>query len=199
MFGIGGKDVPEEVRKAKLSKWYGTLSDRDKVRLGRYLPKSDTSDPASFLVSVASQANEDHNYPLTVTVASAANGLKLTDYQRFRINELLVLALYSTEAYDECVEACDAGLALLNEKEVRDSLVRDSGGSLPEDIACRNYKINVVVGIRFDYDEGDRVLVQYEKDGLLSPEDLEYRRNGIKTFRLQRTFDSIFSIKEKDE
>jgi hypothetical protein len=34
--------------------------------------------------------------------------------------------------------------------------------------------------------------------GLITAEDVEYRRNGIKTFRLQRTFDNIFNVKEKE-
>ena len=108
-------------------------------------------------------------------------------------------ALYNMEEYDRCDKACDRGLALLKEKGVMERVLKDNGGVLPESLYCRNYKLNVAVGVHYDYDEGDRLLEQFEKDGLISHEEVEYRKQGIKTFRLQKTFDSIFSIKEKDE
>ena len=72
-------------------------------------------------------------------------------------------------------------------------------GDIPNEINCRNYLLNVVVGIHVEYDEGDKLLLRFQDMGLIAAEDVEYRRNGIKTFRLQRTFDNVFNIKEKDQ
>ena len=44
----------------------------------------------------------------------------------------------------------------------------------------------------------DAQYLQFQEMGLITAEDVEYRRNGLKTFRLQRTFDNIFNVKEKE-
>jgi hypothetical protein len=51
----------------------------------------------------------------------------------------------------------------------------------------------------FEYDEGDKLLLRFKDMGLITAEDVEYRRNAIKTFRLQRTFDNVFNVKEKEQ
>ncbi len=199
MFGIGNRDVPPKVREAKLSKWYGNLSDADKVKLGRYLDGADSSDAAAFICSVSRLASDDHNYKFVASLSESAEEVAMDDIQRFHVNDASIPALYNMGEYDRCEKACDRGLALLAKKEVRERIERDNGGSLPESLYCRNYKLNVVVGVRFDYEEGDRLLERFESEGLISREDVEYRKQGIRTFRLQRTFDSIFSLKEKEE
>lgn len=199
MFGIGNRDVPEKVRSAGLSKWYGTLSDADRVKLNRYLDRADPSDPSAFICSVSKLASDDHNYRFVSFLYGTSDDVKMDDIQRFRIIEAAIPALYNTEEYDRCDLACDRGLELLSKPKVMEQVLVDGGGVLPESLYCRNYKLNVAVGVRFDYDEGDRLLDEFEKRGLISSEDVAYRKQGIKVFRLQRTFDSIFSIKEKDE
>jgi hypothetical protein len=74
-----------------------------------------------------------------------------------------------------------------------------NGGSLPEKIQCRNYTINVLVGIYGDYDAGDAALDRFLEMGLISEEDVGYRKQSHKIHRLQRTFDGIFSVKLKDQ
>ncbi|MDR0508551.1 MAG: hypothetical protein LBG63_01815, partial [Candidatus Methanoplasma sp.] len=73
------------------------------------------------------------------------------------------------------------------------------GGSLPEAIMCRNYTVNVLTGIRSDYDAGDAALERFYEIGLISKEDLMYRKQSLKIHRLQRTFDSIYVLKFKDQ
>ncbi|WP_400219784.1 hypothetical protein [Methanomethylophilus alvi] len=199
MFGIGNRDIPEKIREAKLSKWYGTLSDTDKVKLNRYMDGADPSSASAFICSVSKLANDDHNYKFVAFLAESTEDIRMDGIQRFYVNEVSIPALYNMEEYDRCDKACDRGLALLKEKGVMERVLKDNGGVLPESLYCRNYKLNVAVGVHYDYDEGDRLLEQFEKDGLISHEEVEYRKQGIKTFRLQKTFDSIFSIKEKDE
>lgn len=199
MLGFGSKDVPDKVRKAGLNKWYDCLSDSDKVKLKRYLDKADASSVSAFLVSVFRQAEEDHNYKFVVSLYDTVGDVRLKDTEFFDINDAAIIGVYNSEDYDRCVRLCDIGLGLLRKKEVFDHVMARGNGDIPQDINCRNYKLNVVVGIRFDYEAGDELLLQYRDAGLITAEDVEYRRNGIKTFRLQRTFDNIFNIKEKEE
>lgn len=200
MLGFGSKDTPEKVRKVGLNKWYSTLSSSDKVKLGRYLDKADPSSVSAFIVSVIDQAVEDHNYKFVASVYDGLKDIPLSDIERYDINDAAVVGLYNMEDYDRCVELCDIGLGLLKNKDVFDHVMARGTEDIPipNDINCRNYKLNVVVGIHFDYDAGDKLLLEFEDMGLITPEDVEYRRNGIKTFRLQRTFDNIFNVKEKE-
>ena len=55
----------------------------------------------------------------------------------------------------------------------------------------------MIVGVEYQYDLAFEMLEKYNKMGLLSDEDLEYRRNGIKTHRLQRTFDGVYTYRNK--
>ena len=200
MLGFGKRDVPENVRKAGLSKWYDNLSEKDQIKLKRYSDKADSSSASAFVVSVMYQAIEDHNYKFVASVYDSLAAVKLNDIERFDINDAAILGVYNAEEYDRCLELCDIGLELLKKKEVFDHVMAKGTPDIPipNDINCRNYKLNVVVGIHFDYDEGDRLLLQFKDMGLITAEDVEYRRNGIKTFRLQRTFDNIFNVKEKE-
>lgn len=200
MLGFGKKDLPEKVSKSGLKKWYNALSESDKVKLKRYLDKADDSSASSFVLSVFSQAIEDHNYKFILSIYDTIADVKMNDCERFDVNDAAVLGAYNAEDYPRCLQLCDVGLELLKQKEVFDHVMaRGKNGEIPNDINCRNYKLNVVVGIHFDYDEGDRLLLQFQDMGLITAEDVEYRRNGIKTFRLQRTFDNVFNIKEKDQ
>ena len=80
---------------------------------------------------------------------------------------------------------------------MRESVLARGNGAYPEDVNCRNYKINVVVGVRFEYGDGDAILDRYVEGGLITAEEAELRKESIKAFRLQRTLDGIFSVKEK--
>ncbi|MBO4502699.1 MAG: hypothetical protein J5707_03470 [Candidatus Methanomethylophilus sp.] len=199
MLGFGNKDVPEKIVKLGLKKWYSALSESNKVKLGRYIDKADASSVTAFLVSVFALAEEDHNYKFVADLYDTIGEFKLSDIERFDINDAAILGVYNAEDYDRCVELCEYGLALLEKKDVFDHVMAKGNGEIPNEINCRNYLLNVVVGIHFEYDEGDKLLLRFQEMGLITAEDVEYRRNGIKTFRLQRTFDNVFNVKEKEQ
>ena len=46
-----------------------------------------------------------------------------------------------------------------------------------------------------DYDSANAILDRFVDDGLISAEEAVYRKESIKTYRLQRTFEGIFSDK----
>ena len=116
-------------------------------------------------------------------------------YERFQINEEFIEALVGREMYEDAKNVCNINLQLF--ESVRDLIVRDNGGKLPEKLAFRNRYIDVIVGVEYQYDLAFEMLEKYNKMGLLSDEDLEHRRNGIKTHRLQRTFDGVYTYRNK--
>ncbi|UAL07156.1 MAG: hypothetical protein KRP56_04755 [Candidatus Methanogranum gryphiswaldense] len=190
------KDTPPEVSAVGLGKWYSELSDQNKVKLGRYLKCADTSSKFAFVMSVLDQAIADGNFGFAVTIGEMGKEAKFNNIQHYDINEKLVLAYYNSKKYDECLLACNEGLSML--PKLKKDIFARSGGEIPSDIYCRNYKMNVLVGIFFDYDEGDKALDEYFDMGLISKEDLEYRKQSNKIFKLQRTFDGIYAVKIKD-
>lgn len=198
MLFASGKE-PAKVREAGLAKWYYSLTDADRVKLGRYLDYADASSKGAFMASVEMQAVEDHNYAFAVLVGEHALAESLTPAERFSANEGLVLAYFNLPDYDSCVAACDTGLAQLRDPAVMEALRAKNRGQLPAVLHCRSCKLNVVVGVRYDYDEGERILDQYLADGLIDAKELFYRKQSIKIFRLQKTFDGIYAIKEKDQ
>lgn len=70
-------------------------------------------------------------------------------------------------------------------------------GTYPEAVNCRNYMINVVVGVKKDYDAADGILDGFVSDGLITAEEAKYRKDSIRTYRLERTFEGIFSGKQQ--
>ncbi|MDD2626381.1 MAG: hypothetical protein PHT00_01855 [Candidatus Methanomethylophilus sp.] len=196
---LGSKDRdPAKIRAVGLTKWYDGLGDFNRVKLGRYLEYADASSADTFLVSVAAQAVKDHNYAFAATAARYAAEVLTDPISLFDVNEQLVLALFNLKQYDECDAACEAGLARLTDEAVM-AHVKGKKGVLPEALNCRNYKLNVAVGIHYDYDEGNRILDRFLEQGLIDAEEAACRKQSIKIFRLQKTFDGIFALKEKDE
>lgn len=200
MLGFGNKDVPAKIVKLGLKKWYSALSDPNKVKLKRYIDAADDSSVSAFMVSVFSAAIEDHNYRFVSDMYTYVPEFGLSEKEFFDVNDAAIVGVYNSEDYDRCVQLCDIGLGLLRKKEIFDHVMsRSEDGEIPQDINCRNYKLNIVVGIHFEYDEGEALLHEFQEMGLITAEDVEYRKNGIKTFRLQRTFDNVFNVKEKDQ
>ncbi len=200
MLGFGSKDVPDKIVKLGLKKWYSALTEPNKVKLKRYLDAADDSSVSAFIVSVFAAATEDHNYKFVADLAETVGEFKLSDVERYDINDAAIIGVYNTEDYPRCIKLCEYGLGLIEKKEVFDHVMAKSvNGKIPDAVYCRNYLLNIVVGVYFDYDEGDRLLLRFQELGLITPEDVEYRRNSIKTFRLQRTFDNVFNLKEKEE
>ena len=196
MLGIGSK-LPPKVKAAGLGKWYeDSLNDQDRVKLNRYLDFADDRDAASFITTVIMAAIDDHNYKFAAKVADTIAGIKMKIEQVFDVNEAVILAYFNTDRFDDCLVRCDQGLELLKDPRVQAHVKsRTEDGSYPEDVICRNYKLNVVVGVKKDYASADGILDEYVAAGLISAEEAEYRKNSIKTYRLQRTFDSIFAGK----
>lgn len=113
---------------------------------------------------------------------------------RYDFNEAAIPAYFNTDRSEDCLRCCKEGLALLKDPAVRDHVVLDDG-TFPETVNCRNYMINVVVGVMKDYDAADGILDGFVSDGLITAEEAQYRKASIKTYRLERTFEGIFSGK----
>ncbi|MDR1690636.1 MAG: hypothetical protein LBR42_02175 [Candidatus Methanoplasma sp.] len=191
------KDVPEEISKVKLGKWYSGLSDQDKVKVGRYLRTSDTASALDFSLSVMRKANQEENNSVSILLGENILRDDLSDIGRFDVLEEIIPAYYGAKRYEDCLRCCEEGLTLIQGLIVK--IKERNGGSLPENIMCRNYMINVLVGVNGDYDAGDAALDRFFKMGLISEEDVAYRKQSHKIHKLQRTFDGIFTMKLKDQ
>ncbi len=191
------KDTPEEIVKAGLTKWYEGLSDPDKVKIKRYLKDSDASTPFDLSILIMRRANEEENYPVTVLVGENMLGSRLTDMERFDVIEEIIPAYYDLKRYDECRDRCEDGLDLI--MELMDDIRSRNSGELPERIICRNYLVNVLIGAYGDYDAGDDALDRFHEMGLISEEDVNFRKQSHKIHKLQRTFDGIYGVKLKDQ
>ena len=191
------RDVPEEISKVKLDEWYSGLSDQDKVKLKRYLEGSDTSSAPNFCLSVMRKANMEENNKVAVLTGESILGRDLDVLNRFDILEEIIPAYYGTKRYEDCLRCCGEGIEIIRNYAGR--IKERNGGSLPERIMCRSYTINVLVGAYGDYDTGDKALDDLYEMGLISEEDVRYRKQSHKVHRLQRTFDGIFSVKLKDQ
>lgn len=163
------------------------------MKARRYADKADGSSAAAMLVSMQRLAAEDHNHKFVLVLAEGAGKVRMSEVDAFDINENAIVALYETEDYDRCLELCERGLdMLLNQPKVGEH-VRNQDGTYVETIECRNYKLNVLVGAKREFDAAEAALDDYVAKGLITAEEAAYRKNGIRTFRMQRTFDSIFS------
>ena len=65
---------------------------------------------------------------------------------------------------------------------------------VPEDLRFRNRTIDILVGYMKDYESANAALDEFFEIGIISEEDLKFRKNSLKIHRLQRTFDSIYSL-----
>jgi hypothetical protein len=191
------KDVPEEISKVKLGKWYSGLSDRDQVKLKRYLKDSDTSSALKFSLSIMKAAVEEENYSVAVLLGENMLKERLSAIERFDVLEETIPAYFGVKRYDDCLKCCGEGLASI--PSLMEKLKQRNGGSLPERIQCRNYTINVLVGVNGDYDAGDKALDRFFEMGLISEEDVEYRKQSHKVHKLQKTLNGVFSVKLKDQ
>jgi len=191
------KDVPEEIQKVGLKDWYSELTDQDKVKVGRYVKEADTSSTLKFCLSVMKKAAEEENYYAAVLVGEKILGADLDTMERFDVLESVIPSYFGLGKYDECLKCCDEGIEII--KKNMNAIVERNNGSLPESIMCRNYTINVLIGAFGDYEAGDAALDRFFEMGLISEEDLRYRKQSHKIHRMQRTFDSVFTIKPKDQ
>ncbi len=197
MFRKDGK-VPAEIKKAKLEDWYSGLDDQSRIRISRYLEKVNTKTPFDFFMDTVGKAIADENCAFAVKLCDDAYTFAdMTDYQRFLLNELLITAYFGCERYDDTKAACEVNYELF--PKIREQLISDNNGMIPEKLEFRNQYINVIVGVESNYDLGFEMLKRYNEMGILSDEDLEYRTNSLRTHRLQRVFDGVYTYRPKDE
>ena len=184
------KDVPKEVSAVKLSKWYNSLDDRNKVRLSRYVSGADTSSKAAFLKDIMSKANAEDNYAAAVVVGEFTETQKFNIADRFDLTEEYIEALFGINEVKIVKEMCFRNLDMVPKLSSR---ILGENGKIPENISCRNRLIDILVGIEADYDSAQKMLDRFNEMKILSDEDLEYRKQSLMVHKLQRTFDSIFS------
>ena len=82
--------------------------------------------------------------------------------------------------------------------KIKGELIEENSG-VPEVLQFRNWYINVIVGVESNYELGFEMLKRYNEMGILSDEDLEYRTNSLRTHRLQKCFDGVYTYRPKDE
>ncbi len=191
------KGVPEEISKVKLNDWYIGLSDQDKVKIGRYLAGSDTSSLLNFSLFVMRKANEEENHYIAILMGEMILKKDVKGIEKFDVLEEMIPAYYEAKRFDECLKCCNEGIEMI--PELIGKLKERNGGSLPERITCRNYTVNVLIGAYGDYDAGDLALDRFYEMGLITEEDLRFRKQSHKIHRLQRTFDGVFTMQLKDQ
>ncbi len=197
MFKKDGK-VPAEIKKTKLEGWYSELDDRNKLKLSRYIEGSPVSSKYDLFMHIIRKALDDENNDFAIFLCdSVYSDVEMTDYERFKVNELLILAYYGAERYDDTKAACETNYDLF--PKVVEELKKDNNGDVPEVLQFRNQYINVIVGIESNYDLGFQMLERYNQMGILSDEDLVYRKNSLTTHRLQKLFDGVYTYRPKDE
>jgi len=188
-------DLTGYMAKIGLEKWYSSLSDRDKVRMERYVGKADTSSPHSFLLSVGSAALEDENYAFASTVLEECLVSADTDIKGFIVTELLIEACIGAKMYDRAKHHCENNLLLY--PNVSADIKAMNNGSVPEKLNCRNRYVDIVVGIESGYDEAFGLLDRFLEMGLITKDDHTLRVQSLKIRRLQRSFDGVYTYTYK--
>ena len=189
------KNVPPEINNAKVSKWYLSLDDQNKVKLNRYIGKCDTSSQTSFFMSLTKLALDDENYKFAATVGDTHN-MKMEPYAKFIMNELLIDAYIGTERYDDSKRACYENLDAF--QNISERYKKENNG-IPQKMNCRNRLIDILVGVEVNYDGAFLELNRFYDMGLISSEDLDFRVQSLKIHRLQRTFDGVYTFRKKED
>lgn len=191
--------IPDEIRSARLERWYSNLDDQSRLRLARYLKDiDDASSPFEFFRNAIECSISDENFGFAVKLCEECyEQCEISDYQSFKINEMLIVAYYGSKRYDDTKAACEANFKLF--PSVKEELLADNGGIMPETLWFRNHYIDVIVGIESNYDLAFRMLEEYNQMGVLSDEDLVYRRNSLTTHRLQKVFDGVYTYRPSGE
>lgn len=189
-------DIPQKIKAAKAESWYRKLSEQDKMKLSRYLDSADGSGFYDFFISVIDLSLADDNPKFAVVLCEQIyEESELTDYQKFNVNERIIDAYIGAARYEDAKAACEANLNLY--PTIKDELIRDKGG-IPQNLNFRNRYIDILVGIDSSYDLAFEMLGKYNKMGILDDDELQYRINSLKTHRLQRVFDGVYSYRPKE-
>ena len=190
------QDIPAEISAVNLNDWYDSLNDINKVKVKRYLNSIDTTSAQDFLVDLMKRSSDDHNYKLSVLAGEYALSHDLPDYDRFMVTEAYIDGLFGAESYEEMKVQCCNNLDLF--PAIRDRFLEENGGELPKTIYCRNRLIDVLVGVESDYDTAFETLDEFVRIGILSEDELNYRKQSLKIHRMQKTFDNVFMYRPKE-
>ncbi len=190
------QDIPAEIAAVNLNDWYDSLNDINKVKVKRYLNCIDTTSPQNFLVDLMKRSSEDHNYKLSVLAGEYALSHDLSDYDRFMVTEAYIDGLFGAEDYEVMKVQCCNNLDLF--PAIKDRFLNENGGELPKTIYCRNRLIDVLVGVESDYETAYETLDEFVSIGILSEDELNYRKQSLKIHRMQKTFDNVFMYRPKE-
>ena len=189
---------PEQIRTVGLESWYSALDDKNRMKLSRYIETADVSSKLSFFISIIDKANGDDNPRFAVFMCEQAyQVMDLTDYEMFRINELMIDAYIGAGRYEDAKAACNSNLELY--PKIKDQFLADNGSVLPKKINFRNRYIDIIIGIDCAYDLGFEMLEKYNQMDLIDDTELEYRKNSLRTHRLQKLFDSVYTYRPEGE
>lgn len=177
------------ISRAGLSKWYEALSDRDKVRVRRYAEGAPENSAFDMLMHIVRGAIVDENYDFAADMCRHATEFADTEMRRYEINELAIDALFLSEHWEEALELCRGGKSMYVSLKGSEQF-----SDVPEDLRFRNRTIDILVGYMKDYESANAALDEFFEIGIISEEDLKFRKNSLKIHRLQRTFDSIYSL-----
>jgi hypothetical protein len=191
------KNVPAEVKAVKLEKWYDKLEEPNKVILERYLANANTSSEFLFYKSIIDAALIDENYGFATLMCQYASDSKIDDYQRFKINECMIDSLIGESKYDDAKAICESNLSLY--PSIATILIEENNGKIPNNLNFRNRYIDILVGVESEYDLANEMLDKYNEMGILTDDDLEYRKQSLKIRRLQKSFDSVYTYRPVGE
>ncbi len=189
--------IPDKVAQAGLGDWYTSLSDMDRIKINKYIDKADPSSGFMFLLTMVRAAVADENYRFGLSLCVSTSQMPFDAYQRFLMNEEFIDVLIGREMYDDAKNVCNINLQLFD--RVKDRILADNGGKYPDRLCFRNRYLDIIVGVEAQYEEGYRMLDKYHEMGLISDEDLVYRKNSLQVHRLQRTFDGVYTYRPKGE
>ena len=189
--------IPDKVAQAGLGDWYTSLSDMDRIKINKYIDKADPSSGFMFLLTMVRAAVADENYRFGLSLCVSTSQMPFDAYQRFLMNEEFIDVLIGREMYEDAKNVCNINLQLFD--RVKDRILADNGGKYPDRLCFRNRYLDIIVGVEAQYEEGYRMLDKYHEMGLISDEDLVYRKNSLQVHRLQRTFDGVYTYRPKGE
>lgn len=188
------------MKKLGIGDWYSSLSKEAAVKLNRYMRLGfavTPEDVTEFFRLVAKMANDEGNHQFAGEMA--LEGLKHVkgELRIFKLNEELIEALVNLGASGSAKKFCMESLEMFPRLEA--DIKKENCGCLPKDLKCRNRLIDILVGIEKDYEAGYAALDTFRERGLITEEELDYRRNSLKIHRLQRTFDGIYCLQPHED
>jgi len=181
-----------------LGEWYQSLDGQSKRILSRYIGRAaEGSGPKGALLAMAKSANDEDNHDFALTLALKGLGLPGDEMVDLLLDEERITALVERNRHDEAREACLQSLERFPRLAGR--LREMHQGKIPQQLACRNRLIDIVVGIEGDYETAKRLLQDFVDKGIMEPSELELRLNSLQMHRLQRSFDAIYTVRFKED